>query len=273
MTSTYTFEGGFSVRRLGFGAMRLTEWDHVRDGAADVARRAAELGVTFFDTADAYDLGLNEELLADALHPFEGLFIATKCGHARPSRGEWVPLGRPEYLRQQAELSLRRLRVERLDLLQLHRLDPKVPLADQIGALARLRDEGKIARIGLSEVTVAQLGEARAIAPIASVQNRYNLTDRASEDVLEYCEREGIAFIPWLPIARGDHATASGALGKVAADLGATPAQVSLAWLLHRSPVVIPIPGTSSLAHLEENCGAAELALSGDDFEELSKSA
>ncbi|WIV61311.1 aldo/keto reductase [Amycolatopsis nalaikhensis] len=273
MTSTYTFEGGFSVRRLGFGAMRLTEWDHVRDGAADVARRAAELGVTFFDTADAYDLGLNEELLADALHPFEGLFIATKCGHARPSRGEWVPLGRPEYLRQQAELSLRRLRVERLDLLQLHRLDPKVSLADQIGALARLRDEGKIARIGLSEVTVAQLGEARAIAPIASVQNRYNLTDCASEDVLEYCEREGIAFIPWLPIARGDHATASGALGKVAADLGATPAQVSLAWLLHRSPVVIPIPGTSSLAHLEENCGAAELALSGDDFEELSKSA
>ena len=199
MTSTYTFEDGTSVRRLGFGAMRLTEWDHIRDGAAAIARRAVELGVTFFDTADAYDLGLNEELLAEALHPYEGLFIATKCGHARPSRSEWVPLGRPEYLRQQAELSLRRLRVERLDLLQLHRIDPLVPLADQVGALARLRDEGKVARIGLSEVSVAQLVEARTIAPIASVQNRYNLTDRASDDVLDYCEREGVAFIPWLP--------------------------------------------------------------------------
>lgn len=265
MTSTFSFEDGFSVHRLGFGAMRLTEWDHVKDGAKAVARRAAELGVTFFDTADAYDLGLNEELLADALHPYPGLLIATKCGHARPSRGEWVPLGRPEYLRQQAELSLRRLRLDRLDLLQLHRIDPQVPLADQVGALARLRDEGKIARIGLSEVTVAQLVEARAIAPIASVQNRYNLTDRASDDVLDYCEREGIAFVPWLPIARGDHASAGGVLGKIAADIGATPAQVSLAWLLRRSPAVIPIPGTSSIAHLEENFAAAEVALSDAD--------
>ncbi|VVJ15764.1 Putative oxidoreductase [Amycolatopsis camponoti] len=273
MTSTYTFDDGVSVRRLGFGAMRLTEWDHVPAGAATVARRAAELGVTFFDTADAYDLGLNEELLADALHPYAGLFIATKCGHARPSRGEWVPLGRPEYLRQQAELSLRRLRVERLDLLQLHRLDPQVSLADQIGALARLRDEGKVARIGLSEVSVAQLAEARSIAPIESVQNRYNLTDRASDDVLDYCEREGIAFVPWLPIARGDHAAAGGVLGKVAAGLGATPAQVSLAWLLRRSPVVIPIPGTSSVAHLEENCGVADITLSDDDFARLSEQA
>jgi pyridoxine 4-dehydrogenase len=269
MTSTYTFEDGFTVRRLGFGAMRLTEWDHVPAGSAAVARRAADLGVTFFDTADAYDLGLNEELLAGALHPYPGLLVATKCGHARPSRGEWVPLGRPEYLRQQAELSLRRLRVDRLDLLQLHRLDPQVPLADQVGALARLREEGKVARIGLSEVTVAQLVEARAVAPIASVQNRYNLTDRASEDVLEYCEREGIAFVPWLPIARGEHATAGGVLGKVAAGLGATPAQVSLAWLLRRSAVVLPIPGTSSLPHLEENCGAAGITLSGDDFAQL----
>jgi aryl-alcohol dehydrogenase-like predicted oxidoreductase len=241
----------------------------VKAGAEAVARRAAELGVTFFDTADAYDLGLNEELLADALHPYSGLLIATKCGHAGPSRGEWVPLGRPEYLRQQAELSLRRLRVERLGLLQLHRLDPQVPLADQIGALARLRDEGKIARIGLSEFSVTQLAEARAIAPIASVQNSYNLTDRASDDVLAYCEREGIAFVPWLPIARGDHATAGGVLGKVAAGLGATPAQVSLAWLLRRSPVVIPIPGTSSIAHLEENCAAADVVLSDDGFERL----
>jgi pyridoxine 4-dehydrogenase len=273
MTSTYTFEDGLSVQRLGFGAMRLTEWDHVKDGAKTVARRAVELGVTFFDTADAYDLGLNEELLADALHPYPGLLIATKCGHARPSRGEWVPLGRPEYLRQQAELSLRRLRVDRLDLLQLHRIDPQVPLADQVGALARLRDEGKVARIGLSEVGVAQLAEARAIAPIASVQNRYNLTDRASDDVLEYCEREGIAFVPWLPIARGDHATAGGVLGKVAAGIGATPAQVSLAWLLRRSPVVIPIPGTSSIAHLEENCAAVGILLSDDDLAKLAEAA
>ncbi|WP_410587799.1 aldo/keto reductase [Amycolatopsis sp. lyj-23] len=269
MTSTYTFEDGFSVHRLGFGAMRLTEWDQVNDGAEQVARRAAELGVTFFDTADAYDLGRNEELLADALHPYPGLLVATKCGHARPSRGEWVPLGRPEYLRQQAELSLRRLRVDRLELLQLHRVDPQVPLADQIGALARLRDEGKIARIGLSEVTVGQLAQARAIAPIASVQNRYNLTDRASDDVLDYCERAGIAFIPWLPIARGDHAKAGGVLGKIAADAGATPAQVSLAWLLRRSPVVLPIPGTSSAAHLEENCAADGVTLSDGDFEQL----
>ncbi len=270
MTSTYTFDDGFSVRRLGFGAMRLTGWDHVPAGAAAVARRAAELGVTFFDTADAYDLGRNEELLAEALHPYPGLLVATKCGHARPSRGEWVPLGRPEYLRQQAELSLRRLRVDRLDLLQLHRLDPQVPLAEQVGALVRLREEGKVARIGLSEVSVAQLEEARAVAPIASVQNRYNLTDRASEDVLDHCEREGIAFVPWLPIANGGHATAGGALGKVAADLGATPAQVSLAWLLRRSPVVIPIPGTSSPQHLEENCGASEIELSDNDFARLS---
>ncbi|WP_103348458.1 aldo/keto reductase [Amycolatopsis sp. CA-128772] len=269
MTSTYSFEDGFSVHRVGFGAMRLTEWDHVNDGAKAVARRAAELGVTFFDTADAYDLGLNEELLADALHPYPGLLIATKCGHARPSRGEWVPLGRPEYLRQQAELSLRRLRLDRLGLLQLHRVDPQVPLADQVGALARLRDEGKVARIGLSEVTVAQLTEARAIAPIASVQNRYNLTDRASDDVLRYCEREGIAFVPWLPIAGGGHTTAGGVLDKIAADAGATPAQVSLAWLLHRSPVMIPIPGTSSIAHLEENCAAADITLSAADCAEL----
>ncbi len=268
---TFTFEDGFSVRRLGFGAMRLTGWGQPgTEESKAVARRAVELGVTFIDTADAYDLGLNEELLAEALHPYpENLLIATKVGHSRPSRGEWVPLGRPEYLRQQAELSLRRLRVDRLDLLQLHRLDPKVPLSDQIGALKQLKDEGKIARIGLSEVTVAQLDQAREIAPIVSVQNRYNLTDRASEDVLGHCEREGIAFIPWLPIARGGHAQGAGLLGKVAADLGATPAQVSLAWLLRKSPVIIPIPGTSSKEHLEENCAAADVTLTDEQFETL----
>ena len=267
----FTFHDGFSVGRLGFGAMRLTDWRHpVTEEGKAVARRAVELGVTFIDTADAYDLGLNEELLAEALHPYpEDLLIATKVGQTRPSRGEWTPLGRPEYLRQQVELSLRRLRVERLDLLQLHRLDPKVPLSDQIGALRQLKDEGKIARIGLSEVTVAQLDQARAIAPIASVQNRYNLTDRASEDVLGHCERHGIAFVPWLPIARGDHARADGLLGKIAADLGVTPAQVSLAWLLRKSPVVIPIPGTSSKAHLEENCRAVDVTLSDEQFRAL----
>lgn len=267
----FTFHDGFSVSRLGFGAMRLTDWRQpATEESKAVARRAVELGVTFIDTADAYDLGLNEELLAEALHPYPGdLLIATKVGHTRPSRGEWVPLGRPEYLRQQAELSLRRLRVERLELLQLHRLDPKVPLPDQIGALKQLKDEGKIARIGLSEVTVAQLDEAREIAPIDSVQNRYNLTDRASEDVLGYCEQRGIAFVPWLPIARGGHARADGLLGKIAADLGATPAQVSLAWLLRKSPVIIPIPGTSSKEHLEENCRATDVTLSDGQFEAL----
>jgi len=267
----FTFHDGFSVRRLGFGAMRLTGWRRpATDESKAVARRAVELGVTFIDTADAYDLGLNEELLAEALHPYpQDLLIATKVGHTRPSRGEWVPLGRPEYLRQQAELSLRRLRAERLGLLQLHRLDPKVPLSDQIGALKDLKDEGKIARIGLSEVSVAQLDQAREITPIDSVQNRYNLTDRASDDVLASCEQGGIAFVPWLPIANGGHARADGLLGKIAADLSATPAQVSLAWLLRKSAVIIPIPGTSSKEHLEENCGAADVTLSDEQFRAL----
>jgi len=265
MTSQFTFDEHLSVSRLGFGAMRLTGYgrkppaEHA--SALAVARRAAALGITFIDTADSYGVGANEELLAEALWPYEGLTIATKAGQSRPSAGEWVPLGRPEYLRQQAELSLRRLRVERIELFQLHRIDPKVPLADQIGALLQLREEGKIARIGLSEVTVEQLVAAREIAPIASVQNLYNYSDRRSDDVLNYCERENIAFIPWLPIANGAHATSDGPLAKLAADLGATPAQISLAWLLHRSPVVIPIPGTSSLTHLEENAAATHLSL------------
>jgi pyridoxine 4-dehydrogenase len=240
-TSTVTIGGDMPVYRLGFGAMRLTgepAWLD-RPTAVSIARRAVELGVTFIDTADSYDFGDNEQLLAEALYPYPpGLVIATKGGQINLGR-RWIPLGRPEYLRQQAELSLRRLRQDQISLYQLHRIDPAVPLADQIGALRILQEEGKVRHVGLSEVTVEQLAAAEKITPIASVQNRYNLTDRASEDVLDYCERRGIVFIPWLPIA------------------GQTDAKAALAWLLGRSPLMLPIPGTSSLAHLEENVAAA----------------
>jgi len=270
-TTTLTVGGDLPVRRLGFGAMRLTgepAWLD-RSTAIAIARRAVELGVTFIDTADSYDLGDNEELLAEALYPYRpGVVIATKSGHINLGR-EWIPLGRPEYLRQQAELSLRRLRLDRIDLYQLHRIDPTVPLADQIGALRRLQDEGKVRHVGLSEVTVTQLTEAEEITPIVSVQNRYNLTDRASEDVLQYCERRGIAFIPWLPVAPTTTADVVDPLSAVAHRRGATRAQVALAWLLRRSPVMLPIPGTSSRAHLEENVAAASLSLSADDFAQL----
>lgn len=270
MQTTFTIGGDLPVHRLGFGAMRLTgrPASLERAAATAVARRAVELGVTLIDTADAYDLGANEELVAEALHPYrDGVVVATKGGQVNLGR-DWIPLGRPEYLRQQAELSLRRLRVERIDLYQLHRIDPKVPLAEQAGALRRLRDEGKVRHVGLSEVTVEQLAEVSRIVPVAAVQNRYNLTDRRSEAVLEHCARHGIAFLPWLPVAPlttgGDDAVA-----RVAARLGATRTQVALAWLLHRSPVVVPIPGTSRLAHLEENVAAAALRLDAADLTEL----
>jgi pyridoxine 4-dehydrogenase len=273
---TIDLGGDLTVHRMGFGAMRLTGpliWGPPadRDGAIAVARRAVELGVNFIDTADSYGPGANEELLAEALWPYpQGLVIGTKAGQSRPSAREWRPLGRPEYLRQQAELSLRRLRLERIDLFQLHRIDPKVPADEQFGALKQLQDEGKIRHIGLSEVTVEQLQQARRQIDVVSVQNLYNVSDRNHEPVLEYCAREGIAFIPWLPIARGDLATANGPLATVAEQLGATPAQVALAWLLKRSPVTVPIPGTSSIAHLEENVAAAELELSDEQFAQLS---
>jgi pyridoxine 4-dehydrogenase len=263
--------GELNVHRLGFGAMRLTGFRPERDRTAPirVARRAVELGVDFIDTADAYGIGANEELLAEALHPYPAdLVIATKIGHTRPSANEWKPVGRPEYLRQAAELSLRRLKVERIDLLQLHRVDRLVPFADQLGALAQLQAEGKVRHVGLSEVTVDQLEEARRQLDVVSVQNLYNLTDRRHDPVLEYCESQGIAFIPWLPIAKGDH-LARPLLVELAAELGATPAQVSLAWLLHRSPVMVPIPGTSSEAHLVENVAAAELQLTADQVARL----
>jgi len=268
-SQTLTLGGDLPVHRLGFGAMRLAPEPDRRAASIATARRAVELGVTFFDTADSYDKGLNEELLAEALHPYpEGLVIGTKAGQCQPGH-EWIPLGRPEYLRQQAELSLRRLRVERIDLFQLHRVDPLVPLADQVGALRRLQDEGKVRHVGLSEVGVEQLEEARAITPIVSVQNRYNLADRTWDGVLDHCERNGIAFLPWLPVAPTAHGRGDDAVGRVAARLGATRTQVALAWLLHRSPVMLPIPGTSRADHLAENVAAASLALTPDEVAAL----
>lgn len=272
-TTTFAIGGDLPVFRLGFGAMRLTGPPARLDRATaiGIARRAVDLGVNFIDTADSYDLGDNEQLLADALHPYPpGVVVATKGGQVNLGKA-WIPLGRPEYLRQQAELSLRRLRVECIDLYQLHRIDPAVPVADQIGALRLLQDQGKVRHAGLSEVSVAQLTEARSITPIVSVQNRYNLTDRASGDVLTYCAHRGIAFIPWLPVAPVTRTTATGTLAAVAGRLGAAPAQVALAWLLHHSPNVLPIPGTASRAHLEENVAAAALSLSADESDQLTK--
>lgn len=268
--------GELDVTRIGFGAMRLADsaiWQGPADrqGALSVLRRAVELGVNFVDTSDAYSLGANEELIAEALHPYaDDLVIATKAGVTRPTPEAWVPLGRPEYLKQQAELSLRRLRLDRIDLFYLHRVDPQVPLADQIGALAELRQEGKIRHIGLSEVSVDQLVEASAIAPIAAVQNMYNLATREHEDVVDHAEKEGIAFVPFFPIATGDHARPDGPLAAIASEAGATPAQVALAWLLRRSSTMVPIPGTSSVAHLEENVGALEVTLTDAQYDRLS---
>lgn len=266
--------GELEVHRLGFGAMRLTGFRPAADRteAIRLARRAVELGVTFIDTADAYGIGANEELLAEALHPYaDDVVIATKVGHTRPSPNEWKPLGRPEYLKQATELSLRRLKVERIDLLQLHRIDPAVPYQDQLGALAQLQSEGKVRHLGLSEATVEQLEEARQVIDVVSVQNRYNLTDREHDPVLDHCSEQGIAFVPWLPVASGSHATSSQLLADIAAELDATPTQVSLAWLLHRSPVVVPIPGTKSAEHLQENVEAAQLRLSAEQLDRLMK--
>ena len=258
---------GRSVHRLGFGAMRITGpgvWGPPADPASalEVLRRAVDLGVNFIDTADSYGPNVSEELIAEALHPYGDVVVATKAGLTRQGPGLWAPVGRPEYLRQQCELSLRRLKVEAIDLFQLHRVDPAVNADEQFGLLADLLNEGKVKAVGLSQVSVEQVRAASAIVPIATVQNLYNVANRSDEDVLDHCTEHGIGFIPWFPVASGDLAGASSPLAEVAAELGATPAQVSLAWLLARSPVVLPIPGTSSLAHLEENCAAADLELS-----------
>lgn len=261
--TTFRIGGKLGVRRLGFGAMHLpTEPGTDREASFAVARRAVELGVTLIDTAYLYGGGANEELLAEALYPYpDGLLITTKVGVARsgPS-GEWKLDGRPEVLRSQVEQSLRRLRVERIELLQLHRIDPEVPLADQLGALREVQIEGKVGLIGLSEVTVTELDQAREIVDIVSVQNRYSLLDREHEPVLAACEAAGIAFLPWRPVA----AAASGSTAEitaVATELGVTSAQVALAWLLDHSPVILPIPGTARIDHLEENLAAAHLHL------------
>jgi pyridoxine 4-dehydrogenase len=258
--------GSLEVHRLGYGAMQLTGpgvWGPPGDPdeARKVLRRAAELGVDFVDTADSYGPYVAEDLIREALHPYRGITVATKAGLVRTGPGRWHPLGRPEYLRQECEMSLRRLDTDRIDLFQLHRIDPAVPAEDQFGTLAELRREGKVAEVGLSEVSVKEVEAARAVVPVASVQNLYNLGDRRAGDVLEHCETGGIGFIPWYPMASGRLAKRGGPLRRVADGLGASPAQVALAWLLHKSPAMLPIPGTSTVTHLEENCAAAELAL------------
>lgn len=263
MASTFRIGGDLEVRRLGFGAMHLpTGPGPDRARALAVARRAVELGVTLIDTAHLYGGGANEELLAEALHPYpEGLLITTKVGVARTGPGgDWKLDGRPEILREQVRQALRRLRVERIELLQLHRIDPDTPLADQLGTLRELQSEGLIGRIGLSEVSVDELERAREIVDVASVQNRYSLLDREHEPVLDACAAAGIAFLPWRPVAWGKTG-AETPVADVAAELGATPTQVALAWLLDRSPVVLPIPGTARIEHLEENVAAADLEL------------
>jgi aryl-alcohol dehydrogenase-like predicted oxidoreductase len=272
---TFTIGGDLTVHRLGFGSMQLTGegvWGDPKDPdeAVRVLRRAVELGVNFIDTADAYGPVVAEQLIKKALHPYhDGVVVATKAGLTRQGPGIWNPVGRPEYLRQQAEMSLRNLGLDRFDLFQLHRIDPKVPLEDQVGELKKLQDEGKIRHIGLSNVTVAQLQQAQRVAPIATVQNLYNLADRSGEEVLDYSAANGIGFIPWYPLATGALADDGGPLTGLAAKTGATPAQMALAWLLKRSPVMLPIPGTSSVAHLEQNIAGASVELSDGDFDAL----
>ena len=268
-----------SVYRLGFGAMRITGpgiWGEPqdRDEAIRVVRRAVELGVNFIDTADSYGPDVSELILAEALFPYpEGLKIATKAGFLRPGPNRWTTDGRPEHLRRAAEGSLRKLRVERLDLLQLHRIDRKVPAAEQFGVMAELQREGKVGALGLSEVSVDQIIEASRHFTVASVQNRYNLTDTRSADVLDYCTKHGIAFLPWAPISAGELARPGGPVAEAAERPLATPTQVALAWLLRRSPVMVPIPGTGSVAHLEENMAAAELELDDAAYAEITEAA
>jgi pyridoxine 4-dehydrogenase len=270
---------GLTVNRMGFGAMRLTGegvWGEPEDPeeARAVLRRAVELGVNFIDTADSYGPEVSERLIGETLYPYpEDLVVATKGGFVRPGPGQWETDGRPEHLREACEGSLKRLKVERIDLYQLHRIDPKVPSEEQLGVLAELKEEGKIRHVGLSEVGVEDIERAREIVPIVTVQNRYNLTDRGSEDVLDFCERAGIGFIPWFPLATGNLARPGGPLDEIAARHDATPGQVALAWLLAKSPVMLPIPGTSSVEHLEENVGTAKLRLSDEELATLSGSA
>ncbi len=268
--------GDLKVFRLGYGAMQITGkgvWgppkDH--DESIRVLKRAVDLGVNLIDTANSYGPYVSEELIREALHPYpRGVVIATKAGLARTGPDQWHPLGRPEYLRQECMMSLRRLGVDRIDLFQLHRIDPKVPADEQFGVLRDLQKEGKVRHVGLSEVGVKEIEAAQRVVPIVTVQNRYNLTDRGSEDVLNHCEKEKIGFIPWFPIASGKLASSGGVVDRIAKSVGATPAQIALSWLLHRSAAMLPIPGTSTVSHLEENCEAARVELTDQQVTELS---
>jgi aryl-alcohol dehydrogenase-like predicted oxidoreductase len=280
LSGQFAIGGDITINRLGFGAMRITGpgiWDEPEDRpeAIRVLKRLPELGVTFIDTADSYGPFVSETLIAEALHPYDGLMIATKGGLVRPgvTAGQWPIVGDPDYLRQCVRMSLRRLKIERIDLWQLHRIDPKVPQEEQFGVIREMIDQGLIRHAGLSQVSVEQIKAARAVFPVATVQNRYNLADRADEDVLDYCEAEGIGFIPWFPLAAGDLAKPGGLVDELARAKGATPGQIALAWMLRRSPVMLPIPGTSRVSHLEENIAGAAVQLSDTEFETLDAAA
>jgi pyridoxine 4-dehydrogenase len=279
ITKTFKLGGELEIHRLGYGAMRITGkgiWGEPadRENAKKVLRRAVELGVDFIDTADSYGPTVSEPLIGEALAPYaKGTVIATKGGLTRQGPDQWLPVGRPEYLTQEVEMSLRWLKQDRLDLWQLHRIDPKVPVEESLGAIKKLQTAGKIRFVGLSEVSVEEIKQARKVIDVVSVQNEYNISNRKSEAVLAYCEAEGIAFIPWFPVASGKLAQPGGKLDELAKKHGATVSQLSLAWLLHRSPVMLPIPGTSSVAHLEENLKAADVTLSDAEWQQLEAAA
>jgi pyridoxine 4-dehydrogenase len=278
-SGTFSLGGDLPVHRLGYGAMRITGkgiWGEPKDPetAKKVLRRAVELGVNFIDTADSYGPEVSERLIGEALAPYpKGVVIATKAGLTRQGPDKWLPVARPEYLQQEVEMSLRRLKTDRLDLWQLHRIDPKVPVEESLGVIKKLQEQGKIRHVGLSEVKPHEIDQARKVIDIVSVQNQYNISDRRHEDVLEYCEKNNIAFIPWFPVAAGKLAQPGGPLDQAAHRHNATVSQLSLAWLLHRSPVMLPIPGTSSLEHLEENIAAAEVKLSDAEWKEIEDAA
>jgi pyridoxine 4-dehydrogenase len=278
-SGTFVIGGDLTVNRLGYGAMRITGdgiWGEPKDieGSKKVLRRAVEAGVNFIDTADAYGPEVSERLIGEALSPYaKGVLIATKGGLTRQGPNQWLPVGRPEYLHQQVELSLRHLKVERLDLWQLHRIDPKVPVEESLGVIKRLQEQGKIRHVGLSEVKPHEIDKARKIIDIVSVQNLYNLGDRQHEDVVDYCTKHNIAFIPWFPVASGKLAKPGGKLDAAAKAHGATVSQLSLAWLLQRSPVMLPIPGTTSVEHLEENIAASDVKLSASEWKAIEDSA
>jgi pyridoxine 4-dehydrogenase len=279
VSGTFVIGGDLTVNRLGYGAMRITGdgiWGEPKDadGSRRVLKRAVELGVNFIDTADAYGPEVSERLIGEALSPYAaGLVIATKGGLTRQGPNQWLPVGRPEYLQQQVELSLRHLKVERIDLWQLHRIDPKVPVEESLGVIKKLQEQGKIRHVGLSEVKPKEIDQARKVVDIVSVQNQYNIGDRQHEDVVDYCTKHKLGFIPWFPVAAGKLAQPGGKLDAAAKAHNATVSQLSLAWLLHRSPVMLPIPGTTSIAHLEENLAAAAVSLTDVEWKEIEDAA